>query len=602
MLKLHGKSIMRFVFSKSVKNVFSLLVLDIFAAFIPLLTAWSLKTLLDNLSTHPLFEISILAIAMFVLFGFMQSVFATIREYVVKGMETKTKRILNRILIVHTRVMPVIDFDAEEKFRDLMKAKNSADFFVNMVNSFSSSVRTLLVVITFTYALWSIDPLTAILSLLIGIPALYFAGKVAAIEFQVHQDQHQRQRVVDYIADLLIKPNSARETKLYGSGGYLIGRWERMSRSLIHENLKVALKTMMMESSVMIVGLILFFFAWIRLVGLVLDATNDFAGVTLIALIPFAISVYQNIQNGQRDFKLFVKAWKGWSIYKKIFERPQNEKKDLFERISGESTSERISSRSTSNTLLELHAIGFKYPDAEEWTLKDIHLSIGDGETIALVGENGSGKSTLAKIIAGVYAPTTGTIRLYGSDFTHHGNLLKKITSFLYQNPIRYPLSLVENISMKRLPNHRLQRLVDMFHLQDIKQSVHRLGVGFAGGTNLSGGQWQKVSMARAFAKRNPKLFIVDEPTASLDPEAEVEAFRFFRKHTQNVATVIISHRLGFAKEADKIVYLKEGMIKEMGTHEQLMKLNGEYASLYRMQSAWYKEGSEWDRFSESLG
>lgn len=108
--------------------------------------------------------------------------------------------------------------------------------------------------------------------------------------------------------------------------------------------------------------------------------------------------------------------------------------------------------------------------------------------------------------------------------------------------------------------------------------------------------------MARAFAKRNPKLFIVDEPTASLDPEAEVEAFRFFRKHTQNVATVIISHRLGFAKEADKIVYLKEGMIKEMGTHEQLMKLNGEYVSLYRMQSAWYKEGSEWDRFSESLG
>lgn len=578
------RQIFGFVFSKSITFCVSLFILDILTAFIPLLTAWSLNTLLNNLSTHKVLKISIFSITCLALFGLLQSAFSTFRDYLTNLLGRKTKNILNRILIIQTRIMPVIDFDSEKKYSDLMKARNSTDFFVNLVDSFSSSVRLLTVIVTFTFTLWAIDPLTAILSIVIGIPALYFAGKVAAIEFKVQQDQHNRQRVVDYIADILIQPNSARETKLYNSGGFLIHRWDKLSRSLIHENLKVSLKTMILESSVMIIGLFLFFFSLVRLVYSVHDTTNDFTGVSLIALIPFTIAVYQNIQNGQSDLKLLVKSWKGWSVYKKVFEYLKKEEPVHIELIKN---------KSSNNTMLELHSISFKYPDSDDWTLKNINFSINYGETIALVGENGSGKSTLAKIIAGVYAPTTGTIKLYGNDISNKNeNILKKITSFLYQNPIRYPLSLIENISLRVYQRNNMQRLIEMFNLREIQQRGHRLGVGFVGGVNLSGGQWQMVSMARAFAKNKPKLFIVDEPTASMDPEAEVEAFRFFRKHTQNMATVIISHRLGFAKEADKIVYLKNGTIVEMGTHDQLLKLNGEYASLYRLQSSWYREGS----------
>lgn len=570
--------IVRYIIQKFSLLCIGLFVLDLATAFIPLLTAWALKTLLEILSTAAVFQILLLLVALLSLLSFLGSLFSTLRELLTDLLGRKTRSVLIRYLMIQVRSMPLLNFDREDKYAEMVKAKENVDFFVKFVDGLSGSMRMITVLITFALTLWTIDPLIALLTLVIGMPALYFSAKVSTIEFKVHQDQHSRQRIVDYIADVLIKPGSAKEGKLFSSNRFLIGRWENLSQGLVKEKLKASLKSTLLELTVMVAGLVLFFVSLITLVYALADPGQRLTGMTLVALIPFAVSVFQTIQNGQGDVKTLVKAVHEWTVYRRVMDPPtshEHEAKPKFEKTK---------------PLIQLKSVSFKYPNKEEWILKDIELSIDEGETVALVGENGSGKSTLAKLIAGMYSPTRGEIQAMGISTTRWSRpSLRKYISIVFQHPIRYPLSLKENITMRFCDNGVSERLIETFGLKRHQGNEARLGIGFKGGINLSGGQWQMVSMARAFAKLNAVLFIVDEPTSSMDPETEVEAFRFFRKNTLDAASIIISHRLGFAREADRILFLKDGSIVETGTHEELIELGGGYASLYKAQSSWYE-------------
>lgn len=573
-----AKKIVLYVVRKSYLLCICLFVLDLATAFIPFLTAWVFKTLLESLSVDVIFNMLMILVTLLSLFSFLGSLFSTLRGLFIDMLGRKTRSLLTRNLMIHVRSKPLIQFEKEDKYAEMVKAKETVDFFVKFVDALSGSMRMITLSTTFAFALWTIDPIIALLTLVIGVPALYFSGKVSSIEFKVQQDQHSRQRIVDYIADLLIKPGSAKESKLFASSHFLIRRWGNLSQSLVKENLKISLKTTLLELTVMVAGLLVFFVTLIRLVYTLDQPGQKLSGMTLVALIPFAVSVFQTIQNGQSDVKTLVKAIHEWKIYRNI----------LVHSASDKYESNTITEKT--NPLVELNAVSFKYPDKEHWILKDIELSISEGETVALVGENGSGKSTLAKLIAGIYSPSSGDIRVMGKSTAGWSRLrLRKYISFVFQQPIRYPLSLKENITMKFSDNGNSEKLMERFGLKTQLDNEARLGIGFKGGINLSGGQWQMVSMARAFTKPNVMLFIVDEPTSSMDPETEVEAFRFFRNNTAGAASIIISHRLGFAREADRILFLKDGSIAETGPHEELIELGGGYASLYESQSSWYK-------------
>jgi ATP-binding cassette subfamily B protein len=248
--------------------------------------------------------------------------------------------------------------------------------------------------------------------------------------------------------------------------------------------------------------------------------------------------------------------------------------------------------------VLRLEHVSYLYPEADRPALEDISFAIEPGETVALVGENGAGKTTLAKLIAGLYSPTSGRISYNGQDikslvpaewYAHIG--------FVFQDFNRYEGSIRENIAYgdwQRLLNNpeavrKVASQADLLSLINSLPRADETTIGrYVGEHNLSIGQWQKLAIARAVARQNALLFILDEPTASLDAQAEYQLFQQFRTLTSGKTTLLISHRFSTISLADRIVVLADGRMIEQGTHQDLMRVNGRYAQLYKLQSQQY--------------
>lgn len=245
---------------------------------------------------------------------------------------------------------------------------------------------------------------------------------------------------------------------------------------------------------------------------------------------------------------------------------------------------------------VSFHKISFAYPGKEEPVLRDIDLEIREGETVAIVGENGAGKSTFAKLLLGLYCPTGGRVEIDGVDTRqiNPGCSAGKLSA-VFQNFQKYKMTLGENvlISESRGPVDE-NRILHTLHRAGIDENSGEFGQGLDtmlsrefGGTDLSGGQWQRLAIARGLYRRH-NLIVLDEPTAAIDPLKETEIYQKFAESAKNKTAVIITHRLGSARIADRIVVLDKGRIAEQGTHEELMGRQGIYSRMYHEQAKWY--------------
>ncbi len=241
--------------------------------------------------------------------------------------------------------------------------------------------------------------------------------------------------------------------------------------------------------------------------------------------------------------------------------------------------------------------VHFTYPGAAEPVLKGLSLELRAGEKIALVGVNGAGKSTLIKLLLCFYRPTSGRITVDGVDLQEiNPASLRDNLSCVFQDFLRYELTLFDNVALGRVgAGHPVvESVCQATGLSDLVNSLPtgydtQLGKAFSGGVGLSGGQWQRIALARAFA-RDAQVLILDEPTAALDPLAELEVFGRFIELVLDKTAIIISHRLGSARLADRVVVLSDGRLAETGSHHELMAKNGIYAELFRMQAQWYED------------
>jgi len=242
--------------------------------------------------------------------------------------------------------------------------------------------------------------------------------------------------------------------------------------------------------------------------------------------------------------------------------------------------------------------VSFRYPQMEKWVLSDISFTLHPGEKLALVGENGAGKTTLVKLLTRLYDPDEGRILLEGHDLREYDlDGLRDAVGVIFQDYVKYHLTATENIAVGRIE--------ERFNETRIKEAAHRsladtvieklpdgyqqmIGRWFKQGTNLSGGEWQKIAIARAYM-RDAQLLILDEPTAALDARAEHEVFRRFVELTHDKCAVLISHRFSTVRMADRIVVLHEGKLLEHGTHEELLASGGQYSELFQMQAAGYR-------------
>lgn len=245
---------------------------------------------------------------------------------------------------------------------------------------------------------------------------------------------------------------------------------------------------------------------------------------------------------------------------------------------------------------VSFHKVSFAYPGKEEPVLHEIDLDIKEGETVAIVGENGAGKSTFAKLLLGLYCPTEGRVEIDGVDTREidPGDSVGKLSA-VFQNFQKYKMTLEENVLMSD-SSHPVDesRILHSLHRAGLDENGGEFGQGLDtmlsrefGGTDLSGGQWQRLAIARGLYRQH-NLIVLDEPTAAIDPLKETEIYQKFAESAKNKTAVIITHRLGSARIADRIVVLDKGRIAEQGTHEELMGRHGLYSEMYHEQAKWY--------------
>ena len=419
-----------------------------------------------------------------------------------------------------------------------------------------------------------------------SFPTLIIGMRFGGERFQVLRAQAGRVRVVSYIGRLLTNPVEAKEVRTHALGDALKGRWYRMAMVLADEEAKVQ---------------------WRRSIAGLAGQTVSVAGYVAALLIIMAGVSRGDISLGALAATIFAVSQAYGHVegvvnnLAEIFTHSLTAR-NLFEWLDlPVSHPARKAGGLPAPALLaggiRFEQVRFGYPTSPQPVLDGITLDFRPGERVALVGENGAGKSTLVKLLSGLYTPDSGRVLVDGTDLqAMDRESWRDRISVCFQDFVRFQLTAGENISLGRpaLADDR-ERIAAAAEATGASVVVDSLPQGYEslvgselGGKELSGGQWQKLAVARAFFRDAPVL-VLDEPTAALDPKAEAELFDLFSELAQGKICLFISHRMGMARRADRIIVLRDGRIAEEGTHEALLARGGEYSRMYALQAKWYQ-------------
>jgi ATP-binding cassette subfamily B protein len=424
------------------------------------------------------------------------------------------------------------------------------------------------------------------------VPAFLGETHFAALGYSLLFQWTPERRQLDYLRFVGASDGSAKEVKLFGLADFLVARYARLADAFYLANRRLALRRGLVASILALVGTLGYYGAYGVIIYLTVTGYRSPAGVFTIGVLTFLAGSFRQSRDLIQRVLMSLSQVYEQSLYLR----------DLFTFFEMQP---RIVARPGARAVprpiargFAFEGVGFRYPGSDRWAVRHLTLAFGPGERVALVGENGAGKTTLVKLLARLYDPDEGRILLDGTDLRDYDVAdLHRNIGVIFQDFVRYDFLLRENIAVSeiaalddqpRLEEAARRSLADQVARRLTGGYEQQIGRRFDGGVELSGGEWQKVALARAYL-REAQVLILDEPTAALDARAEYEVFRRFAELTAGRMAVLISHRFSTVRMADRIVVLRHGEVIEHGTHEALVLANGLYAELFNLQAAGYR-------------
>ncbi len=465
---------------------------------------------------------------------------------------------------------------------DLLKRIDQNDFlkiFRNLVSFVGFCVKVLGIVVILLLNVWW----AAILIIVFSIPTVVLATKGGKANYKTSADVSKHQRIADYLSELLESREAAAERTLFQYGNAINVNWEKEYNFSLKKVLKTKMKWDFRQRLGSLSIVILTFAIMVSLLFPVLN------GVITVGLY---ISLVSNCS--QLAFKMqWMLVGKLESIVK---DGEYCREFSTFMKLGGQADYIKPSLFSQIPVKIEFREVHFTYPETQRKILNGISFVLEPSCHYAFVGKNGSGKSTIIKLLTGLYRPDAGEILINGENIDHWSyDRLSGVFTTVFQDYAKYHISIRDNLALGggSKEDEELKLLLEKVefknYIKNLKNGYDTLiGKIYEGGIDMSGGEWQKLALCRAM-NRPGQVFILDEPTAALSPQAESRLYEQFIQIMEGRTAVFISHRLGSTKLADKILTIDEGVVREQGTQEELLKREGLYYEMYNNQKAWYE-------------
>jgi ATP-binding cassette subfamily B protein len=495
---------------------------------------------------------------------------------------------VNAMILEKALTLDLRHFEDPEFYDQLTRARREASSRpISVVSETFQLLQNTLTLAGYAVLLVRFSGLAVLGLVLAAIPATISEMRFSHAAFRLRNWRSPEARKLNYLEYVLANDDHAKEVKLFGLGPSLLGRYKSMGEEFYREDQKLAVKRAGYGFLLSLIATSAYYGCYVVVAVAAASGGMSLGDMTLYIMA---------FRQGQQAFQSILTAVGG--MYEDNLYMSNLFKYLAISTGDQPPPSEPLLVASSETSGIRFEGVGYRYPGQQEWALSDVNLTIPKGQSIALVGPNGAGKTTLIKLLTRLYEPTTGSIFLDGRNLRDWSKEeLHARIGVIFQDFNQYQFSARENIGVGSIDHatddSRVRRAVAQAGAEPVIDDLPKgldtpLGRWFHEGVELSGGQWQKLALARAFMRESADILVLDEPTASLDAEAEHAVFERFRKLARGRTTLLISHRFSTVRMADRILVFDKGRIIEEGTHADLVAKGARYARLFSLQASGY--------------
>jgi ATP-binding cassette subfamily B protein len=489
-------------------------------------------------------------------------------------------------IMEHAAKLDLDQFEDAVFYDKLERARQQTLGRTILLSQVMGQVQDIITMCFLAAGLMAFNPWLIVLLIIAILPAFIGESYFNDQTYALTRSQTPQRRELDYLRYIGASDETAKEIKMFSLSGFIIERFKLLSDKFYADNKKIAVKRSVWGTFFALLGSIGYYAAYVFIIA------RTVSGALTIGQLTFLAGSFRQLRTLLEGvLGRFTTVSQGAIFLSDFFE--------FFDIQPNIHNSQRP--RPFPNPIqlgFTFENVGFQYLNSDRWANRHLNFTLRPAEKLALVGENGAGKSTLVKLLARLYDPTEGRILLDGHDLKEYDlTELREHIGIIFQDFLRYQMTFSQNIAAGNITEKENEELIKAAAGQSLADELAKrlpggydqmLGKRFAEGVELSGGEWQKVAIARAYM-RDAQLLILDEPTSALDARAEYQVFERFTELTRGKMAVLISHRFSTVRMADRIVVLDQGQIVEIGSHEELLAKGGRYAELFQLQAMGYQ-------------